>query len=221
MEQLIAILVTFLLGLGGYFFRADLERNRRNYVDLGIDQVINDAEYALSVYAQNWYLALRAMKTFREIPGFLTKEFVDQFKDIDQSKMKMSSARRVSTLTGSNSVWETYQLCFSFAGTRSQIIMYELVPALVSNLDTSDEQRLEICRVAEMTLEEMHADYTEHYQCLSHLCAIKDELDSVRHFSANTIREIPLRKGIRCAIGELEIFVGQQVDKREAETDSA
>ena len=207
MEQILAILVPFFLGLWGYFHRADMERRRSLHVDRGVDEVVNEIEAVLAEYAQNWSLSLRALKTFRFIPQYLTGDFLGQFSEVDHSRMKMASARRLSKLVGSDSIWSYYQLCFSFAGTRSQIIMYELIPALIENLDAEEEVRQKILEHAEKILMEMQDLYHAFYEALNSLCVIKDNLDEVTYFTKGAVIDFSMRSDVRNAVAEIEAFV--------------
>ncbi len=217
MEQIAAALVAFILGLWGYYHRLELERRRSSYITDGVDRLVDDAEYALSVYAQNWQLALRALKTFREIPSFLAEDFLGQFIEVDQTRMKVTGPRNVANIIGDNCPWEFYQLCFSFSGTRSQIIIHEILPALASNRESNEDRRLEICSLAENELLKMHDEYHRLYAGLNLILDFKDELENVRFFSKSEIRDFKLKRNIRATSCELR----KVVKESRTESDSA
>jgi len=152
------------------------------------------------------------MKTFRDTPHLLSLEFMREFREVDQSKMRVVPARKISNLVDDTCIWIVYQKAFSFAGTRSQIIIYEVLPALISNLESDEKIRRNVCEHVEAELNRMQDEYFKLYGTMSNLAELKDELDEVRYFTPSALHSIPLRRNIRKAVAEISSYIQEDIE---------
>jgi hypothetical protein len=128
-EAVGAVTVLYLayrFGLLAYFRQKEAEHARQRYLDQGLDLAASQVDYALSVFRNNWTLALRYLQLYREAPIALDiSEFFSLFRELDQERFQLSPVHRISAFLDDPIVWNGYQSVFAFVGTQNNFLRAE------------------------------------------------------------------------------------------------
>jgi hypothetical protein len=189
-----------------YFRQKEYELIKQRYLEGAIDIVAAEEEQALGVVNHNWARCLNIVKAYRdEKDHFDVKELAKGFLNLDSSKMHRVPHHRIGTLTGSQLIWQVYQLAMAFAANSNTKITKEIPETirlqLSTDLITSEPQT-----IANAMFEELNRidDESHKFACLTReLHALGLMLETERP-SFKSIAKFSKRAEVKDVIKRLE-----------------
>jgi hypothetical protein len=120
-----------------------------------IDVVAAEVEQALGIVRHNSARCLNIFKAYRdEKTNFDVKEIEKGFLILDSSKFHRVPHHRIGTLTGSQLIWQVYQLALAFAANANTKITKE-IPEIIRLKLTTDLIAREPEEIAAAAFEEL------------------------------------------------------------------
>lgn len=111
---IVAGLVLAYGGLRIYFRQKEYELVKQRYLEQCLDVVAAELEEVTTVLLHNWARALEVVKELRDVPANFEKAHLEQgFLPFRGSNFKHAAHHRLRILTGSEILWESYQLALS------------------------------------------------------------------------------------------------------------
>ena len=128
---LAAIVLGSLIALKVYFRQKEYELTKQRYLEGGLDVVAAELDTAFGVVSHNYARSLELCKFFRDSGNnFQRPELERGFLSLDRSKFHQIAHHRVSSLIGTNVVWEVYQSAMAYANSANSVIAQEIPDAI-------------------------------------------------------------------------------------------
>jgi hypothetical protein len=139
---LAAVATGSLIALYTYFRQKEYELVKQRYLEQSVDAITTQLETSLGTVSHNYARCLQIVKSFRDSgEHFDIKEIDRGFLDLDASKFLQIANHRVSSLLGSNIIWDVYQSAMAYAVTANSTIQRE-IPDAIRIHQTTDYQQI-------------------------------------------------------------------------------
>lgn len=202
---LVAAYLVYLFGLRSYFAQRDYEYLQRRYLEEGLDRVSADIGQALSVFRHNWQLTFRFLKLYRDSPMPIdAREFIEDFRKLDQSLLHIPAAHRVHTLAKNPLIWNGYQKAIAFVTVSNDDMRADFGTALLSMVgNPNDPNKAAFIRDAEGLVTRLNAEAEKFYVLLSVLQDLAEEAGRVR-LTRRRVRRFHTKATVKQALKVLE-----------------
>lgn len=126
-----AVALGSVIALNVYFRQKEYELTKQRYLEEGVDVVAAELDLAFGVVSHNYARSLDLCKLFRDSKQhFQETELGKGFLPLDGSKFHQIAHYRVSSLIGTEVVWETYQTAMAYAYSANSVIAHEIPEAI-------------------------------------------------------------------------------------------
>lgn len=157
---LAAVVAGSLIALYTYFRQKEYELVKQRYLEQAVDALTSQLETSLGTVSHNYARCLQITKSFRDSGShFDLKELEKGFIDLDASKFLQIANHRITSLLGSNLVWEIFQSAMAYAVSANSTIQREIPEALRIHQTTEHKEKLDQVQMAAQIakdLQELH-----------------------------------------------------------------
>jgi hypothetical protein len=189
-----------------YFRQKEYELIKQRYLEAAVDIVAAEVEQALGVVSHNWTRCLNIVKAFRdEKSDFDVKELEKGFLELDSSRFHRVAHHRIGNLTGSQLIWQIYQLAIAFAGNANTKITKEIPETLRLKL-TTNRITSELGDIAAGMFDELkHIDNESHkFACLIRELHALGLMLETQHLNFKSISRFPERAEVKNLLKRLQ-----------------
>lgn len=219
-SAILAAVATGFVGLIAYAYQKRAEHLRDHYLDKGLYRVSEGLHRATSVYAQNWQLLIEVTRVFRDTPGILAGSsdlYLRKTMQVDQSLLRIDSARIVDRLLGDAYIWKASQLTFSWASGRIMEI-HGMIAGLISYDGHTDEEqdaasRAVLISTSEQLIHQAGTEAERYYTLINYVEQIASMLEA--YWIVNDRRAITFkrRQDVNQALSKIKELFAEPPDK--------
>lgn len=128
---LLAVALGSMVALSAYFRQKEYELTKQRYLEQGVDVVAAELEKVFGVLSHNYARCLQVCKSYRDVEDkFDLKELERGFLPFDGSKFHQIANHRISSLIGSDVVWENFQSAMAYAVSANAMMVAEIPEAI-------------------------------------------------------------------------------------------
>jgi len=225
-QELFAASATILVGIGiakygltVYYKQKEYELVKQRYLEGAIDVIASEIELALGTFSHNWARSLNILKAYRDTPDtFNTAELKEGFLQLESLRFHRIAQHRIRMLSGSDVIWNTFQLAMAFAGTADATATKEIPETIRQKIEFNNIQSSpgEIVDVGFDELKKLDEESHKFAITLRTLQVMAVELEQQK-LDFKAIASFHHRKSVQEALEELENSFKEELEPYQGE----